>query len=319
MHIGYQASHEQFSPSELLNYVKLAEQAGFTAVNSSDHFFPWSERQGQCGYAFAWLGAAMQQTQISYSSVCAPGQRYHPAIVAQAIATLGEMFPSRFSIALASGEAINECITGEKWPIKSIRHQRLLECVNIIRRLLAGENVTHHGLVTVEEAKLYTLPKETPLLFGAAVTKETAAFLGTWADGMITVHQPHRQMKEVVEAFRNNGGEGKPVHLKVQLSYANTDDEAITSAHEQWRTNIFSSNVLADIRQLQQFDILGEFVKPEDMKDMVRMSSSIEQHIVWLQKDMELGFDRIILHNVNRQQEMFIEDFGEEVLPKLKM
>src|SRR3954464_5634064 len=113
MTIGYQASHEQFTPADLLKFVMLAESAGFGAVNSSDHFHPWSERQGQSGFAFAWLGAAMQATAMRYGSVCAPGQRYHPAIIAQAVATLGEMFPGRYWIALGTGEALNERITGE--------------------------------------------------------------------------------------------------------------------------------------------------------------------------------------------------------------
>lgn len=316
--IGYQASHEQFKPSELLRLVGLAEQAGFTSVNSSDHFHPWSKRQGQSGFAFSWMGASMQATKLPHGSVCAPGQRYHPAIVAQAVATLSEMFPDRFWISLASGEALNERITGEKWPAKEERNARLLECATIIRRLLNGEEVTHHGLITVEHAKLYTLPSIIPPLFGAAVTKETAAFLGSWADGMITVHQPHEQLKEVVNAFRNNGGAGKPIYLKVQLSYAKTEDEVINGALDQWRSNIFHSTVLGDLWLVEQFDALGEFVQAKEMVNMVRMSSDIQKHIDWIKRDMELGFERIILHNVNREQELFINVFGEKVLPYLQ-
>ncbi|MEJ7674655.1 MAG: LLM class flavin-dependent oxidoreductase [Chitinophagaceae bacterium] len=128
-------------------------------MNSSDHFHPWSERQGQSGYVYSWLGAALQATTIPCGVVTAPGQRQHPAIVAQAAATLSEMFPNRFWMALGSGEALNEKITGEKWPAKNIRNQRLLECFNIIKRLLNGETVTHYGHVKIEDAKLYTLPK----------------------------------------------------------------------------------------------------------------------------------------------------------------
>lgn len=316
--IGYQASHEQFTPSELIRFVQLAEKAGFTSVNSSDHFHPWSKRQGQSGFAFSWLGAAMQATSLPYGVVCSPGQRYHPAIVAQASATLAELFPNRFWISLGSGEALNERITGEKWPIKKERNERLKECVQVMRRLFKGENVTHHGRVMVEEAKLYTLPGVLPPLFGAAVTKETAAWLGSWADGMITVHREHEELKEVVEAFRKNGGEGKPVHLKVQLSYAHTEEEALNGAYDQWRTNIFESTVLGDMWQVEQFDAMGEYVQPQELYDMVRISSSLQQHMDWIKKDMELGFERIILHNVNRQQELFINDFGGKVLPFLK-
>ena len=169
--IGYHASHEQFKPSELLTWAIQAAQAGFQAINCSDHFHPWSERQGQSGFSFAWLGAVMHATSVPCGVVCAPGQRYHPAIVAQAMATLAEMFPERFWISLGSGEALNERITGEKWPAKPERNARLVECVEIIRRLLQGETVTHHGLVVVEEAKLYTRPEKQPLIIGAVVTE----------------------------------------------------------------------------------------------------------------------------------------------------
>ena len=160
--IFYHASHEQFAPSELLQWAKLAEKAGFEGVHSSDHFHPWSERQGQSGFSFSWIAAALQATKIPFSMVCAPGQRYHPAIVAQAISTLCELFPGRINFELGSGEALNEIITGEKWPSKEIRNQRLMECVDIIRRLLAGEEVNHDGLVKVKAARLFTLPKKLP-------------------------------------------------------------------------------------------------------------------------------------------------------------
>jgi coenzyme F420-dependent glucose-6-phosphate dehydrogenase len=117
--IGYHASHEQFRPGDLLRYVQLAEQAGFGAAMCSDHFHPWSERQGQSGFAWAWLGAALEATSLSFGLVNAPGQRYHPAIIAQAAATLADMFPGRFWIAVGSGQALNEHITGERWPSKA--------------------------------------------------------------------------------------------------------------------------------------------------------------------------------------------------------
>lgn len=316
--IGYHASHEQFAPSDLLRWTRMAEAAGFDAVNCSDHFHPWSERQGQSGFSFAWLGAAMQATSLPFGVVCTPGYRYHPAVVAQAIATFGELFPGRFWISLGSGEALNESITGEKWPIKSERNERLLECVQVMRRLLAGEMVTHHGRITVEQARLYTLPQKMPLMLGAAVTAETAAWVGSWADGLITIHKPHEELKKVVEAFRQGGGAGKPMYLKVQLSYAPAYEAALQGAYDQWRTNIFSGTVLGDLSTVAQFDAVGELVQPDEIKSMVRISSDVNEHIDWIKQDIDLGFERIILHNVNREQELFIRDFGEKVLPGLK-
>ncbi|WP_407886531.1 TIGR03885 family FMN-dependent LLM class oxidoreductase [Scytonema sp. NUACC26] len=316
--IGCQASHEQFKPSELLRYVQMAEQAGFTRVLSSDHFHPWSEEQGQSGFAWSWLGAAMQATPtLSYRVVCAPGQRYHPAIVAQAVATLSEMFPHRFVLTVGSGQALNEQITGDVWPTKSQRNARLKECVDVMRALWAGETVNHHGLVCVEEAKLYTRPETLPLVIGAAITPKTAEWLGSWADGLITISHPLPKLKEVVEAFRRGGGEGKPMILKVQLSYDRNEEAARQKAHQQWRNNIFDNILMTELRTPQQFDAAGAFVQPQELDLHVRISSAPQQHIEWLQEYVELGFDELILHNVNREQEQFIEVFGEKVLPIL--
>jgi probable non-F420 flavinoid oxidoreductase len=315
---GYHASHEQFKPSALLEYAQAAEKAGFNAGLSSDHFHPWSERQGESGYAWSWLGAALQATSLSFGVVCAPGQRYHPAIIAQAAATLAEMFPNRFWVALGSGQALNEQITGEGWPAKAERNDRLRECVDVIRALWAGETVTHYGLVQVEEAKLYTRPEVPPRIIGAAITAATAEWVGGWADGLITISHPYDKLREVVEAFRRGGGEGKPMYLKVQLSYGQDEEKALRGAYDQWRTNIFKSLVLSDLRLPKQFDAAAEFVKPEDMYEYVRISAEPEQHIEWLQKDLELGFSELYLHNVNREQQKFIEVFGERVLPALK-
>lgn len=316
--VGYHASHEQFKPSELLRYVQLAEQAGFNCSLSSDHFHPWGEQQGQSGFAWSWLGAAMQATPtLSYRVVNAPGQRYHPAIIAQAAATLADMFPNRFWITVGSGQALNERITGDKWPCKSDRNVRLKECVDIMRALWAGETVTHRGLVTVEEAKLYSRPEVPPLIIGAAITTKTAEWLGSWADGLITISRPPDKLKQIVDAFRRGGGEGKPMLLKVQLSYDRDEDSARQKAHHQWRNNIFKNVLMTELRTPEQFDAAGEFVTPDELSEHVRISADPQQHIEWLQKDLELGFDELLLHNVNREQEQFIEVFGEKVVPAL--
>lgn len=316
--IAYHASHEQFKPSELLDYVILAEKAGFEAISSSDHFHPWSERQGQSGFAFAWLGAAMLATSVPYSMVCAPGQRYHPAIVAQAIATLNEMFGGRLVVALGSGEALNESITGEKWPEKSVRNARLLECYEIISELLKGVTVSRKGIISIENARLYTLPEKIPNLFCAAVGSETAKWAASWADGLVTTHKPKKELKELVQAFKSNGGEKKPIYLKVQLSYARNKEEAILGAYHQWRGNIFQGSVLGELPTVAHFDAAAELVSQSQMDEHVLISDDLNQHRKWIEDYLGMGFDRIILHNVNRNQRDFIEDFGNGVLPMLK-
>ncbi len=315
---GFQASHEQFAPGKLIELSRLAEKAGFTSINASDHFHPWSERQGQSGYVYSWLGAALQATTIPCGVVTAPGQRQHPAIIAQAAATLSEMFPKRFWMALGSGEALNEKITGQQWPAKSVRNERLLESFRIIKRLLNGERVSHYGQVIIEDAQLYTLPEHQPLLLGAALTTETAEWMGGWAEGLLTAHKPVDELRQIVDAFNKGGGKGKPVYLQVQLGYGADEEKLATDVFHQWRTNIFPGKVKGDLWKVEQFDALGEFVTLLDIKKKLLVSSDIQQHIDSLKRYAELGFEKIILHHVGRNQEEFIHAFGEKVLPKLQ-
>jgi G6PDH family F420-dependent oxidoreductase len=228
------------------------------------------------------------------------------------------MFPERFWMALGTGQALNEQITGTGWPSKADRNARLKECVDIIRALWDGQTVTHKGLVTVEEATLYTRPAIRPLLFGAAVTPQTAEWVGSWADGLLTISQPAEQLKNVVDAFRRGGGEGKPMHLKVQLSYSRSETSARQGAYDQWRSNIFPNSVLTDLRRPEQFDMAGSMVDLSAVDKMVRISADTSQHVAWLQEDIALGFEQLLLHNVNLEHEPFISDFGERVLPALR-
>ncbi|HEY4669561.1 MAG TPA: TIGR03885 family FMN-dependent LLM class oxidoreductase [Tepidiformaceae bacterium] len=314
---GYHCSHEQFAPSELLSLVQEAERAGFQGAMSSDHFTPWSVRQGHSGFSFAWLGAALQATSFPIGMVCSPAGRYHPAIVAQAAATLAEMFPGRFWIALGSGQAMNEHITGEPWPLKAVRNERLEQAAKVIRDLWSGEMVNHDGHFVVEDARLYSRPDEPPLMLGAAITPETAEWVGGWADGMITTARPHGELKQVVDAFRKGGGSGKPMILKVQASYASSDSAAREQAFDQWRSNIFPSSVLADLRLPEDFDTIAQYVRPEDLDPHIRISADLGLHAELLRRDAELGFDEVYIHNVGLNQREFIRVFGEHVLPTL--
>src|SRR5918992_1099724 len=221
--IGFHASHEQIRPGELLTAVREAERVGFQAAMCSDHLAPWSERQGESGFAWSWLGAAMQATSLPFGVVTAPGQRYHPAIVAQAAATLAELFPGRLQLALGTGEFSNEHITGAPWPDKKVRNVRLRECVDVMRALFAGEAVDHDGLVRVARAKLWTLPDTPPPLLATAVSVETPGRAGEGADGLITINQPHDHLRAMLDAFAAGG---RPVAVQVHLSWAPDEQEA---------------------------------------------------------------------------------------------
>lgn len=317
MRIGYHASHEQFPPSELLQYVIEAERAGFNAAMCSEHLFPWSEAQGHSGFAFSWLGAAMQATSLPFGLVTAPGYRYHPTVTAHALATLQEMFPGRAWVALGSGEALNEHVIGERWPSKSERNERLRECADIIRRLWNGEWVTHRGHVTVAEAHLWSLPPEPPRMVAAAITAETAAWAGSWADALITVTRERDEMKKVIDAFRSNGGKSKPVLLQVKVSWDVSDDVALDGARDQWATNVFPSSVAADLSLPHQFEVLAQTVSDEQLRSAIRIGTDLDDHLELLRQDLRMGIDEIYIHNVSRNQSGFIEAFGTGVLPRL--
>jgi alkanesulfonate monooxygenase SsuD/methylene tetrahydromethanopterin reductase-like flavin-dependent oxidoreductase (luciferase family) len=277
--VGIHCSHEQIPPSRLLEHVREAEAAGFRAAMSSDHFSPWSERQGESGFAWSFLGAALQATELPFGVVNAPGQRYHPAIVAQAGATLCELYPGRLWVALGTGEASNEHITRDRWPPKRKRNARLRECVDVMRALFAGEVVDH--------------------------------------DGLVTINQPRKRLEQVISAFREGGGEGKQIHLQVHLSWAEDEEEALRIAHDQWRTNVFGPPLSWDLETVEQFDEAAAHVRPEDMRDSVLVSADTERHAAWLHELAELGFEEIHLHHVGQDLGPFIQAFGERVLPEL--
>jgi coenzyme F420-dependent glucose-6-phosphate dehydrogenase len=280
----------------------------------SDHFHPWLSREGQSGFAWSWLGAAMQATKLSFGTVCAPGHRYHPAIVAQASATLSEMFPGRFWLAVGSGEAINESITGDPWPPKSVRNERLKEAVDVIRALWVGERVNHGGHFTVRDAKLFTLPKQPPLLIAAAITAETARWAGGWADGLITVGVELDGLRKNIDAFRTGGGEGKPIMLQSALSFARSKAEALRAAHDQWGHAALTAPLIADLPTPVHFDAACQHIPPEALLDRLRISADVNEHLDWIERDAELGFDAIYLHQINRAAlPEFIDKFGERM------
>lgn len=311
--IAWQASHEQFPPDELLRLAVVAERCGFTAIHSSDHFHPWSERQGHSGFSFAWLGAAMQATNLPFGVVCAAGYRYHPAVVAQAVATLGRMFPGGLVLSLGSGEAINEHITGEPWPDKHERNARLHECAGIVRQLLGGEHVDHRGRVVVEDAKLYTLSESEIPLFAAALSQETAAEVARWADGLLTLRSP--ELPATLEAFRKSGGAGKPVHVKVDICYGRDVEAAKQDAWDQWRTNVLDGDELASVRTPAELEARARSVTPEQVAEKVIVSADPERYAEEVAQLAAMDVSSVIFHQVGRDQEAFLRDCAGALCP----
>jgi len=319
--VGFHASHEQLHPSDLLAAVQAAETAGFDGAMCSDHFAPWGERQGQSAYTWSWLGAALATTSnLTFGTVSAPGQRYHPAILAQAMATLSAMHPGRLWVALGSGENVNEHITGDAWPSKTDRDARLRECVAIIRALLDGEEVTHHGHVTVDAARLWTLPEVAPLLIGPAITPQTAAAHAGWADGLATTNQSPEALRQVFDSYRQAGGKGELI-VQVHLSWAESIQEAERVALDQWQTNTFPPPTCWDLPSPAAFDAASTDVGIDAVRTAVHVTDSLDELTDYLGSLVELGADRLYLHHVSgdpQTQQDFIAASAQRVLPALR-
>jgi G6PDH family F420-dependent oxidoreductase len=324
--IGYSAALEQFHPNDLLHYCRLAEEHGFAGVLAADHFQPWVPQQGHSAFAFAWLGALGAQTRHTFGpGVTAPGFRYHPAIIAQAAATLAAMYPGRFWLGLGSGEALNEHVLGHYWPESLIRMEMLIESTELIQALLQGKKLRHRGThFAMERVQLYTLPDEPPPIYIGATGPKTVRFAGRACDGLITPGASHEKLRGILDNLAQGAREaGKdPATLRkivqVHLSWADTYEEALHNAMTEW-PNGGMSFPKQDIRSPDDFAAMAKLVRPEDFAGRVLISPDLEAHREHLQGFLDLGFDEVHVHNVGRNQEAFLRAFGAHVLPRLRL
>ncbi|MBA2768875.1 MAG: LLM class flavin-dependent oxidoreductase, partial [Sporichthyaceae bacterium] len=208
-------------------------------------------------------------------------------------------------------------ITGGRWPRKDVRNARLRECVDIIRALLRGEEVSHDGLVIVDRARVWTRPERAPLLIGAATSEQTAAWCADWADGLITTNAPPERLRKIASAYREAGGRGE-LHLQVHLSWAPDEPTAEAIAYEQWRSNVFPPPVCWDLDSAELFDAVSQEVPMADVRGTVNISADLSRHTELLAEYIDLGFEQVYLHHVGQEQDAFIDAFGAKVLPQLR-
>ena len=323
--MGYAAMFEQFTPSELLRYSQLAEGAGFTSVMASDHFHPWTPSQGQSGYVWSWLGALGATTNLRFGTgVTPPGPRYHPAIIAQAAATLEQMFPGRFWLGLGAGEALNVHITGEYWPEGPIRLEKLTEGIEIIQKLFSGKVSKYNGKhFRLESAKLYTRGENPPPIYVATAGPIQSERTGRTCDGIITVGAADEKIGMLMARFDKGARDaGKdpstmPRLIQLHISWADTMEAATENAVKEW-PNGGMNFPKGDIRNPEDFEAMSKLVRPENYKNRVMISTDLDEHAAHIQRYVDLGFTEIYLHNVGRNQEAFIKTFGEQVFPKVK-
>ncbi len=326
--VGYAAMLEQFHPTEAIALSEYAEQNGFSGVMAADHFQPWVPQQGQSAFVWNVLAALGERTKGDIGpGVTAPHFRWHPAMVAQASATLAAMYPGRHWLGLGSGEALNEHIVGGYWPEAPERINRMFEAIEIITKLftasLAGKDVKHSGqFFKLESTRLWTMPEVAPEILVATAGPVTAKRAGKTVDGLITVGAPLEKIEGLFAKFDEGAREaGKdpssmPRVLQLHMSWAPTYEEALTNALVEW-PNGGMKFPKGDIRSPFELEQMAKLVRAEDFEGRMIISADPDEHRAYIQRFCDLGFDRVYLHNVGRNQREWIEVFGRDVLPKL--
>ena len=324
--VGYAAMLERFPPAEALSLAAYAESRGFTGVMASDHFQPWVPAQGQSAFVWTVLAAIAERTRGDFGpGVTAPTFRWHPAVVAQAAATLAATYPGRHWLGIGSGDALNEHVVGQYWPEAPERINRMFEAVELITKLFqgsrAGRDVKHAGThFRMESTRLWTMPEVAPPVLVATAGPVTARRAGRSADGLITQGAPVEKVatlfSRVAEGAREGGRAAPTRVLQLHLSWAPTEEEALAAALREWPNGAMRFP-RSDIRSPFEFEQLAKLVRPEDFEGRVIVSSDPDVHRAAIQRYADLGADRIYLHNVGRNQREWIDVFSRDVLPKL--
>jgi len=315
----YGASHEEFSPDDLLQHVVAAERAGFDGIGASDHLQPWWE-PGESGQTWVWLGAAAQATERVPigTAVTPPGARYHPALIAQAWMTLERMYPGRSFLGIGSGEALNEVPVGDDWPSTGDQIARMDEALGMIRRLWDGETITEDGeFFRARDLKLHTFADRKPPIWVSAFGPQAAEVAGRRGDGLWTLPDPE-STPEVIEAYRNAGGDGEIV-FQVLVSWADTDEEAVQQARK-WKGAQPKDHFTADWHEPQKMYEHGEReMSDEEFAGNIVAASDPQEIQERLRELEQLGATVLVLQNNSaRNVERAIEVLGRSVLPELR-
>jgi G6PDH family F420-dependent oxidoreductase len=315
MRFGYFLSCEEYTPAQLVEQARLAEEAGFEALWISDHFHPWNDEQGQSPFVWSVIGAISEATDLPVTTaVTCPTVRTHPAIIAQAAATSAVMLEGRFTLGLGSGEALNEHILGDPWPTAQKRLDMLEEAVEVIRALWTGDVVRHDGrFFTVDTARIYTLPDEPPPIyisgFGPSAT-ELAARIG---DGYITTSPD----PELLGQFREQSG-GKPAQIGLKACWAPTQAEGVETAHRLWANSGLPGELAQVLPSPQHFEQASQLVTADMTRESVTCGPDVDAHVEALLPAVEAGFEEVYVANMGPHYADMIAAYGEHVLPVLR-
>ena len=314
--IGYKLSSEEHEPHDLVRYAARAEAIGMRFALISDHFHPWIDRQGQSPFVWSILGAiAHSTTSIKVGTgVTCPTIRIHPAIVAQAAATVAVMMPDRFFLGVGTGENLNEHVLGDKWPAVNARLEMLEEAVELMRELWTGKQVSFKGTHYVtENAQLYTRPDKPIDVMVAASGKKSSALAGRIGDGLVGVAPD----EETVKTFDALGGSGKPRYAEVQVCWAPVEADARKVAYEWWPNVGIKGQLSQELPLPAHFEQAAEMVAEEDIAKSVSCGPDPEVHVEGIKKFADAGFDHLAVHQIGPNQDGFFDFYEKEVLPRL--
>jgi G6PDH family F420-dependent oxidoreductase len=311
--IGYHLSSEELDPASMVRCAARAERAGFSFITVSDHYHPWTHRQGQSPFVWAVLGgiAAVTDTVEVGTAVTCPTTRIHPAVIAQAAATAAVMMPGRFFLGVGTGEALNEHILGDRWPSSGVRREMLEEAVEVMRLLWTGGSQSHAGThYTVEQATVFTLPDKPPLIVVSGFGSHSIDLAARIGDGYMNV-QPD---SEAVARYRQGGGKGL-CYGKMDVALADTEATARKLALETWPTSALSGELAQVLPLPAHFEAATALVTEDDVANSILCDQQPRTHIDRLREYGEAGYDRVVVQQVGTDQDRFLDMYAESVLP----
>ena len=312
--LGYFLASEEYDPASLIKQATLAQQAGFDALWISDHFHPWLDEQGQSSFVWSVLGAVSQVTDLPITTaVTCPTTRVHPAVIAQAAATAGLLTGGKFTLGVGTGEALNEHVTGARWPEAAERRDMLEEAVAIIAELFTGAQVSHHGeYYTVETAKLYSRPPEPPPIYVSGFGEKSARLAARIGDGYIHTSPE----ADLVKLFRDQGGGTKPVQGGMKVCWAPEAAQAQATMKRLWPTDFIPGESAQLLPSPRHFGQLASLVSD----DMITapLGPDPKPYLDTIAAYQQAGFDEVYLGQVGGNLEGAFDFFASEVLPRAR-
>jgi G6PDH family F420-dependent oxidoreductase len=316
MQVGYKLATEAFGPEQIIEQTVAAEEAGFDFVELSDHYHPWLESQGHSAFTWSLLGAMAARTERVglVTGVTCPMIRYHPAVIAQAAATVQIISGNRFTLGIGSGERLNEHVVGGGWPAVRIRHHMLREALEIINLLWEGGYQSYEGkYLTLEDARVWDLPDRLPVIAVASGGPGASKLAAEHGSGLFATEPK----AELVEEYATHGGSG-PRYAEVPMAWAQDEDAAVQEVLEKSRWALLGWPVMSELPNPVNFDAASSSVKPEDVKGQFSVGPDVDVHVQQAQPYVDAGFDHLVLQNAGPDPDGFLAACKSELIERVR-